>query len=146
MKQLSILIVSIFTFLFSYSQKQNVYINIGANNNFSPIWSFSPEIGISYKMAKGGELGYLLMNDVMGNKTYNIPHYKAKLGKRTTFIGGLSFVNDYSGDKRVLKESPALGMNYNFDQGKKDNLKLYGGFLYTYQRLYLRVGIYLFKK
>lgn len=145
MKHLSITIISIIISLSTYCQKQNVYISIGANNNFTPIWSFSPEIGVTYKMAKGGELGYLIMTDIMGSKTYNIPHYRAKLSKRTQFIAGLSFVNDYS-NGRKLTESPALGLNYDFDNKPGDKFKLYGGFLYTYQRIYLKIGMNLFKK
>lgn len=146
MKQIVILTISIIIYLNCLSQnKQNIYINVGANNNFSPVWSFSPEVGINYKMAKGGELGYLIMTDIMGSKTYNIPHYRAKLGKKTTFIGGLSFVNDYSNGRKV-SQSYALGVNYDLDKWKNDKFKMYGGFLYTYQRIYLKIGMNLFKK
>lgn len=122
------------------AQSQMVTLNAGALGNFTPRSTMGISAGASYEIPKTNDLvGYMVMTNNF--RTYNIPYYGTKLGRQTRLLGGVNFVNDYSGCKRVLSQSFMVGFNYDFKKPTPQDLfNMYGGFIYTHQYFLFRAG------
>lgn len=133
MRTIILLLISLPTF-------SQINLNAGLVGNFNPSATMGINIGASYEIPRTKDLvGYMVMTNNF--RTYNIPYYATKLGKQTRLLGGINFVNDYSGQTRSLGQSFILGFNYDFKKPQKDDLfNMYGGFVYTAQYFLFRVG------
>lgn len=118
-----------------------IHVQSGFISNFTPETSWGFNIGASYDIPKTGDrIGYTVMTH--DYRSYYIPYYGAKLGKQTRFLGGVNFINDYTGKDRILSKSYMVGFNYDFNKPYKDEpLGFYTGFMYTNEYFLIRAGM-----
>lgn len=134
------LLMLLFVPAFSFAQ---VNLNAGLIANFTPTSTMGFDVGASYQMYETRDVvGIMIMDN--NYKAYYIPYYGSKIGKQTRILAGMNFVNDYSGDKRVLKQTYMMGFNYDFKKVRPDDIfNFYAGFVYTNQYVLLRAGFNL---
>jgi hypothetical protein len=124
-------------------KSQHLFVKTGFNANFTPTTSPGGEITAGYRTKNGDAVAYTVFENNW--RAYYCPHYSTALNDRTSFTAGMAFINDYTpGQERVLSQSAFLGVQYDFKKVRPDDIfNFYGGFFYTNNRIFLRMGFAL---
>jgi len=133
-------VITVLLLTASLNAFSQINVNAGFIGNATPQTTMGFNIGVSYEIPKTKDLvGYMVMEN--SYKAYYIPYYGTKLGPRTRFLSGINFVNDYSGSSRVLSQTFAVGVNYDFKPVRRDDIfNFYTGFMYTHNYFLARFG------
>lgn len=131
------------------SKSQIVSVDAGMVSNFSPEFTFGPNLAAQYYLKNGDYCGIETLYDLSRSRESYIVRYGTDINKRFYLNTGVAFVNDWShpqpNGRHKTYRTYSVGADYIFPKISPNNPhNFYIGCNFTDEFLYLKVGVRFF--